>query len=583
MRLVRSPGVYFEASEQRVPPLALGQSGVPVFIGITRRGPLDNPARITSRARFDEVFGEPLVDGYLGAAIDGFFENGGESCFVLRVARISGQPGEDIARAAQRELVDGVGRLVLSVEAQDPGTWGNLVKVSLTQRDGVSTLLTRDARQGECSVQARSTHGLSAGSCIRLHDREGEMWAYARRVQGKTIHLDRPLTQDFKSAAPTYLTTRVFDLTARDFERDEQFSDLSLRPAHPRFFGRVVNVSSKLIRLSQAESDTEPALSLPVSLEGAMLLGGADGLDDLGPEDFIGEDGGPGHRRGLAGLIEHEQIDLVAAPDLMAAYERSSRFKSLRDVEVVQEALVSHCERNRRHFALLDPPPGGDHEEVLRWRQLFDSAHAALYFPWLVVLEGGERRAVPPSGHIAGVIARSGQEHGLHKAPANEVVEGIVDLQVLLQDTHLARLYETGVNCMRSFGARGLRIWGARTLSSDVEWRHISTRRSVSAIVAAVERGCEWAVFETNDPFLWKRLHRLVASFLTGLREQGMLAGETPEDAFFVQCDHETNPPENVDRGMLVTRIGLAISRPVEFIVFRLVQRLEDQAQSGED
>jgi phage tail sheath protein FI len=184
---------------------------------------------------------------------------------------------------------------------------------------------------------------------------------------------------------------------------------------------------------------------------------------------------------------------------------------------------------------------------------------------------------------VAGIIARIDREVGIHKAPANEVMEGVVDLSLLLQDDHLAELNAAGVNCIRPFAARGIRVWGARTASSDAEWRFINVRRTVSSISAAIERGTQWAVFEPNGPGLWKRVTRSIVGFLVGLRERGMLSGATPEEAFFVQCDDETNPPDDVDRGMMTTRIGLAVTRPVEFIVFRVTQRLEDQAQQDED
>ena len=282
-------------------------------------------------------------------------------------------------------------------------------------------------------------------------------------------------------------------------------------------------------------------------------------------------------------LVEHPQIDLLVLPDLMSAWQNSKRFKTLRDVEAVQEAAISLCERSSNRFAILDVPPGGDLAEAQRWRRQFDSAHAALYFPWLITREGGRTRPVPPCGHMAGIFSRSDASTGVHKAPANEIVEGVVDLEVLLQDAHLALLYDSGINCIRPFASRGLRVWGARTLSSEHEWRFINVRRTVSAIAQAIENGTQWAVFEPNNSGLWKRLVSIISTFLAGLRTQGILNGDTPDEAFFVQCDTETNPPESVDRGMLVTRIGLAVSRPVEFIIFRLAQRLETEAQASEE
>ena len=584
MAVVRAPGVYFEPSEQRVPPLELGRTGVPVMIGITRRGPLDRPIRITSESRFFEVFGEPVSGTYLASAIRGFFDNGGESCFVLRVARVDGAPGEDVARSAGVTLLDGAGSPTLRIEAQDPGQWGNGLRVTLTASEDIRTFLTRDAAAGETQLQVKSSHGLAPGAWIRVHTPELTHWTSVTRVDGKTVALAAPLPADFDSKRPTYVSVHAFDLQAFDLERRERFERLSLLGLSPRYVERVINEQSRLIRATALRPGTaDVSKSMPVEVTGASLGGGSDGVEHLGPEDFIGHDRGPGNRRGIEGLVEYADLDLLCAPDLMAAYERSARFRSLRDVEVVQDAMVRLCERTSpSRFALLDLPPGLDYEEALRWRRQYDSAHAGLYFPWLVVLDPG-RRSVPPSGHIAGIISRSDKLYGVHKAPANEQVEGIVDLSVILQDPHLARLNDASINCIRPFGARGIRLWGARTLSSDSEWRYLNVRRTVSAIAWAIEQGTQWAVFEPNGPLLWKRVSRIVAAFLMGLREQGMLSGDTPEQAFFVQCDAETNPREDVDRGMLSTRIGLAVTRPVEYIVFRLSQRLEDQARSDEE
>ncbi len=580
---VRAPGVYFEPAEQRVPPLSLAPSGVPIFLGVTRRGPLDRPVRIHNRARFTEVFGEWVSGSYLGAAVRGFFDNGGESCFVLRVARVSGEEGEERATAASLELLDRGGAPTLRVSAQDAGTWGNHIRVTLQAHDEVRTILTRDAMAGERSLQVKSTHGLAAGTRVRLYDGENEQWTVVQAVDRKSVSLRHPLIYDFASAAPSYLGAHDFSLTVADLDRSETFAHVALNGASPRYVERVVAEQSRLVRIVALRPRTDPGQARPMEVSSVALQGGADGLDDLGPDDFIGHDRGPGDRRGLTGLITHEQGDLLVMPDLMWAYQRSQRFRSLRDVEAVQDAAITVCERSGMRVALLDPPPDVDFQETLRWRRQFDSPYAALYFPWLVVLDGGRRRSVPPCGHVAGVIARSDKEYGVHKAPANEVVEGIVDLDILLQDAHLAMLNEAGINCTRAFGARGLRIWGARTCSSNPEWRYLNVRRVVSSIAAAIEAGTQWAVFESNGPGLWKRVSRLVVAFLATLRERGMLVGDTPEDAFFVQCDAETNPPGDVDRGMLVSRIGIAVTRPVEFIVFRLSQRLEDQAQSDEE
>ena len=184
----------------------------------------------------------------------------------------------------------------------------------------------------------------------------------------------------------------------------------------------------------------------------------------------------------------------------------------------------------------------------------------------------GHNTTVPPSGHIAGVWARSDAERGVHKAPANEVIRGAVDLEVRLSKGEQDLLNPIGVNCIRPFGTRGIRVWGGRTLSSDPSWRYINVRRLFNYIEESILLGTQWVVFEPNDLDLWQRVKRTVHAFLLGLWRQGALFGATPEQAFYVKCDSETNPPESVDEGKLVVEIGVAPVKPAEFVIFRISQ-----------
>ena len=579
---IRSPGVYFEPAERRVPMLALGETGVPVFVGATRRGPMDRPVRLNSRARFTEVFGEALSAGYLGHAISGFFDNGGHHCFVLRIARVEGDPDEECAEAAERVFNNMEGKPALRLIAQDPGSWANGVSISVRPSTEIRTFLTQSGDAGAREIHVKSSHGIGIGTLLRIHNESHEQWVYARRVNRRHVRLVDPLEHAFDKAAPSYVTAHAFDLVFRDQTNEEVFERLSVLGQSPRFAPRIINVASRLVRCQVLRPRTGPELSRMEPTDGVNLEGGADGLENIGPEDFIGYDRGPDDRRGLMVLQEAEDIDLLCLPDLMSALERSKRFR-LRDVEVVQEAAVTLCENHSNCFAILDVPPGGDFEEVLRWRRQFDTARAALYFPWVKVLDGNRRVSVPPCGHLAGIISRSDREVGVHKAPANSVVEGIVDLDVILQDAHLALLNNAGINCIRAFGPRGLRIWGARTMSSDASWRFVNVRRTVSAISAAIERGMQWVVFEPNKASLWKRIVANISIFLSDLWRLGLLTGTSPEQAFFVQCDEETNPKADIAKGRITTQIGVAVARPVEFIIFRVSRRLEDQSQTSEE
>jgi hypothetical protein len=267
---------------------------------------------------------------------------------------------------------------------------------------------------------------------------------------------------------------------------------------------------------------------------------------------------------------------MICAPDLMTAYQTGEL--DMKGVQAVQQSLIDYCELIRYCFAILDAPPGLMPQEVKEWRMLvnYDSTRAAVYYPWIEIADmtggNGRTRMVPPSGHMAGVYARVDNTRGVHKAPANEIVRTCLGLEVQVTKGEHDLLNPIGVNVIRSFPGRGIRIWGARTLSSDASWRYIPVRRLFNMIEESIERGTQWVVFEPNDPFLWGRVRRDVGAFLKTVWRSGALFGATPEQAFYVKCDDETNPPELRDLGQMVVEIGIAPVKPAEFVIFRIGQ-----------
>jgi len=227
--------------------------------------------------------------------------------------------------------------------------------------------------------------------------------------------------------------------------------------------------------------------------------------------------------------------------------------------------------------AILDPPPGLNPQRLKEWRvdgAGYDSKYATLYYPWIKVMDPltGAPAFLPPSGHVAGVWARTDGTRGVHKAPANEVVRGVITLESGMTRGEHDQLNPVGVNCIRAFPGQGIRVWGARTLSSDPEWRYLNVRRLFNFIEKSILLGTNWVVFEPNDRFLWERVGRTISTFLRRVWSSGALFGGTPEQAYFVKCDAENNPPENVDVGILTVDIGLAPVKPAEFVVFRVSQ-----------
>jgi phage tail sheath protein FI len=282
----------------------------------------------------------------------------------------------------------------------------------------------------------------------------------------------------------------------------------------------------------------------------APSAAGRDGL-------WIGKDGGPGARTGLKCFEEIDEIALVAAPGQTSP--------------AVHDAILSHCETRKDRFAILDSPEtiSGGIDKVPKPR---DSKYGAYYFPWIQVYDPEKGNIyVPPSGHIAGVYSRVDSERGVHKAPANEIVRGALGLKYNVSKGEQDLLNPKGINAIRFLNG-AIRIWGARTLSTDPSWRYINVRRLFIMVESSIERATQWVVFEPNDHRLWKRVARTISSFLTLLWRNGALMGTAPEQAFYVKCDAETNPPEVIDAGQLVVEIGLAPVKPAEFVIFRIGQ-----------
>ena len=274
---------------------------------------------------------------------------------------------------------------------------------------------------------------------------------------------------------------------------------------------------------------------------------------------YIGQDMGPGTRTGLHALEEIDEINIVSAPG--------------QTDPAVQDAVLTHCEKMRYRFAILDSPEVIEDGGVDRLPKPRDSKYGAYYFPWIEVYDPHKGNIYqPPSGYVSGVYSRTDTERGVHKAPANEVVRGALGLKYDITKGEQDILNPKGINCIREMKGRGIRIWGARTISSDPSWRYVNVRRLFNMVEQSIEQGTQWVVFEPNNSALWKRVTRTITAFLLRVWRSGALMGDTPEQAFFVKCDSETNPPEVVDAGQLICEIGMCPVKPAEFVIFRIGQ-----------
>ncbi len=521
-----SPGVYIQEIDSGPRPIEGVGTATAAFVGFAPAGPPNSAVLVTNWSQYVDTFGRleeggrrnPHVAGaYLSHAVYGYFLNGGGRCYVTRV--VAPSAGEE--KSTPLQLPSRSSKAVPSLFVSPKSTQHQDIQVDIVP-------------PSKTALQPQP---------------EGD---------------EKDIEQ---------LSQELFTMRVRMGDEEEVYENLSLGSGQGRKSAvETVNQASKLIKLVEAKTPGTAAERAPEVGNYLVKTPPMTKLPQVQSSHFTGD---VAERSGLEGLEVAEDVTMVSCPDLMAAYQAGAI--DANGVKAVQLAMIAHCERMGDRVALLDPLPDLTPQQVKRWREQdtnYDSRFAVLYYPWIKVDGNGNGRpmAIPPSGHMAGIYARSDNERGVHKAPANEVVRGALEAVMQITKGEQDTLNPIGVNCIRSFTGRGLRVWGARTLSSDPAWRYVNVRRLFNYVEKSIERGTQWVVFEPNDPDLWARVKRDVGAFLTGAWRDGMLFGRAPEEAFFVKCDEENNPSDVRDRGQLFIDIGLAPVKPAEFVIFRLSQ-----------
>ena len=506
----------------------------------------------------------------------------------------------------------------LEVAAVDRGTWGNQLRVIVNHE--ANPLLRETTPEttpgaGNPMVRLRTVLGIATGSILEFFTRSAtgdETIQFRQKVEsidGNDVTfgaggLLQAVTADTRVRTVEFqLRVQLIRLNPRtqreEIVEEEFFRQLSLDPRHPNYVVRRVGPifvddtttplqedgrtegESNLIRMADsldvATAETTLRASPDVLLNGqgrpfGLLFGG--GNDDIAvitPAVYIGTEGTdpPVSRTGIFALKNEEDIAIVSVPG--------------QTDQAVQEALLNHCELMRYRFAVLDSEVNSSLAEVQDQRSLYDSRYGALYYPWLRISDPFPENpripsliSLPPSGHMMGIYARTDIDRGVHKAPANELIRGITNLELKLTKEEQDVLNPNHVNVLRNFrdNNRGLRVWGARSLASDPIWRYVNVRRLFIFIENSIDRGTQWAVFEPNDEITWARLRRTVSAFLTRVWRNGALQGSTPEEAFFVRCDRTTMTQSDIDNGRLIAIVGIAPVKPAEFVIIRIGQKI---------
>lgn len=585
-----SPGVYVEEFDSGAVPMEAVSTSTAGFIGMAARGSVvGKPQLVTSFADYQRTYGGYLNEAkygdkrFLPYAVEQFFLNGGARAFIMRVAPEDAKPAAATAAG-------------LTFTAANPGLWGEAIRVIVEPASKAKTQVFD--KVADNALKVKSCDGFNPGDVVELFDGKASSYAVIKSAQDNIIVFAAPVAADVvdKNLRPVkYIRTAEIKVTVKFEETAEEYDCVSLNPEAPNYICSRM-LKSDLVKVSYvkpaapkaaAKKDAKEGEAAPAPVSGVqtpfaqlggnggMLLISLDGASDgniagVTAAEYIGVDNGPGKRTGIQAFLENSVASIMAVPGVTDAD--------------VQLSLVAHCENLKSRFAILDMPIDSVKvDELLEHRDIFDSSYAAVYHPWLECFDGLAKRSayMPPSGAVAGIYARCDIERGVHKAPANEVVRGCTGLSTPYNEREQDLLNPQGVNLIRAFTGRGIRVWGARTASSNAQWKYINVRRLFIYTEETIKANTNWVVFEPNSEALWSRVRRTIELFLASLWRSGALAGSSPSEAFFVEIGRTTMTQDDIDNGRLICNIGIAPVKPAEFVIFRITQHTAE-AGGGE-
>ncbi len=536
------------------------------FVGLAEKGPvIGAPLFVSSFKHFTQQFGGFLSEfaygeyRFLANSVEQFFANGGTRCFVMRVA-----PKDAAASSAERGI--------LTVSAKNPGVWGDKVQVTLnTVKRHKLQLLAKT----ETGYKAKNVDGFREGDIVEFQGKYTRIRTIMDRIVTFEDELpDKAVDDAIIPKSLLYLVT--MDMGIRYGDEAETYQELSFNISSPRYIGaRLAGsdlVDVEVAPMKKVGNPVEEILGEGNESGAFFLEGGSDGsVSKINAATFIGEDNGPGKRTGLQSFIENNNVSMMAIPGIT--------------IPEVVVSLVAHCENLKSRFAVLDMP--GDlykTADLIGYRNIVDSTYAAMYHPWIQVFDRSSNKAdyIPPSGAVMGVYSRTDETRGVHKAPANEVVF-CTGLKTNYNKDEQDILNPEGVNLIRALPGQGIRVWGARTASSNSAFKYVNVRRLFIYVEESIKANTNWVVFEPNDATLWQRVQLSVSGFLDGLWRNGMLAGDSPATSYFVEIGPSTMSRDDIMNGRLICNIGIAPSRPAEFVIFRVTQFTAEANGGGEE
>ena len=535
------------------------------FVGLAERGPVGGvPLLVTNFSDFKRKFGGYLSgvefgeNRYLAYAVEHFFLNGGSRAFISRVA-----PADAVAATGSVPADSPV----VTFTAANAGKWGDDIKVIITPANKAKSQIMEQVDGAKYKL--KKALGFEVGDVVVVDDGENKAYNTVVKVQDDVVEFAEEFSGECVDAnlvPKITISTCEFNVEVKYDDIDEFYGDVSFNVMSSGYITNKLAKSALVKAEVVAESvDGDPfaALAGEEAVASVELKGGSNGTNaNVTPDTFMGTDDGPGKRTGIQAFLDNDVVSIMAVPGVTDPN--------------VQLTLVAHCENTASRFAVLDMPSDlSKTDEILTCRNVIDSTYAAMYHPWLTVFDPLDKKNIniPPSGSVIGIFARSDNSRGVHKAPANEVVRGCTGLSVPFNKGEQDILNPKGVNLIRSFPGQGIRVWGARTASSDPAWKYVNVRRLFIFLEESIKANTNWVVFEPNDERLWARVKRTIDGFLRTMWREGALAGSSEADAFFCNIGPSTMSQDDIDNGRLICVIGVAPVKPAEFVIFRITQK----------